>query len=127
MKKLLGILVLGLFLFAETANAKKTKLVTGKDYEGEIIWVKGSKIKLPPGKFRLIERFQWTSWGISAKSSWFANFKEGVWDGIWMGWYKTGSKKYEIMYEDGEQIYQLCWDSLENSCDCSWYFENGCD
>ena len=34
------------------------------------------------------------------------SFKEGVWDGIWMGWYKTGSKKYEIMYEDGEQIYQ---------------------
>ena len=103
MKKLLGILVLGLILFSESVNAKKTKMVTGKDYEGEIIWVKGSKIKLPPGKFRLIERFQWTSWGISAKSSWFANFKEGVWDKhVELG--QIGSVKYlsqlrQIYYE----------------------------
>ena len=80
MKKFLGILVLGLILFTESAVAKKTKMVTGKDYEGEIIWVKGAKIKLPPGKFRLIERIQWTSWGITARSNWFANFKDGVWD-----------------------------------------------
>jgi len=103
MKKLLGILVLGLILFSESVNAKKTKMVTGKDYEGEIIWVKGSKIKLPPGKFRLIERFQWSSWGISAKSSWFANFKEGVWDKhVELG--QIGSVKYlsqlrQIYYE----------------------------
>ena len=103
MKKLLGILVLGLILFAESANARATKMVTGKDYEGEIIWVKGSKIKLPPGKFKLIERIQWTSWGISAKANWFAKFKDGVWDeDVSLG--EIGSVKYlsqlrQIYYE----------------------------
>ncbi len=103
MKKFLGIVVLGFFLFAETANAKKTKLVSGKDYEGEIIWVKGSKIKLPPGKFRLIERYQWNSWGIKAKMNWFANFKDGVWDED-VGLAEIGGVKYlsqlkQIYYE----------------------------
>ena len=103
MKKLLGIVVLGLILFTESAVAKKTKMVTGKDYEGEIIWLKGAKIKLPPGKFRLIERIQWTSWSIKVKSNWFANFKDGVWDeDIYLG--EIGSAKYlsqlrQIYYE----------------------------
>ena len=81
MKKFLGIVVLSLILFTELAVAKKTKMVTGKDYEGEIIWVKNAKIKLPPGKFKLIERYQYSvGWTIVAKSNWFAQFKGNVWD-----------------------------------------------
>ena len=77
MKKLLAILVLGLILFTESAVAKKTKMVSGKDYEGEIIWVNNAKIKLPPGKFKLLDRFDWSSWGIWEKGVWFVEQIEG--------------------------------------------------
>ena len=76
MKKLLGILVLGLMLISNIAEAKKrTKFVKGKFYEGEINWVKNVIIKLPPGKFELINRFQWSSWGAQVKSTAFINLK----------------------------------------------------
>ena len=52
MKKLLGIVVLGLILFAESANAKKTRWITGKIYQDEVTWLKNVKIKLPPGEFK---------------------------------------------------------------------------
>ena len=94
---------MGLILFAESANAKRTKMVSGKDYEGEITWIRNIKIKLPPGKFKLIERVQWSSWGILVKTLWFAKFKENVWDEeIELG--QIGSSKYtsqlkQIYYE----------------------------
>ena len=76
MKKLLGILVLGLLLISNIAEAKKrTKFVKGKFYEGEINWVKNVIIKLPPGKFELISRFRWSSWGAEVKSTAFINLK----------------------------------------------------
>ena len=76
MKKLLGILVLGLMLISNIAEAKKrTKFVKGKFYDGEINWVKNVIIKLPPGKFELINRFRWGSWGAEVKSTAFINLK----------------------------------------------------
>ena len=75
MKKLLGILVLGLILFSALANAKQTKWVTGKIYQDELTWIKNAKIKLPPGEFKLVDRYQWSSWGIKIKSTWFMNLK----------------------------------------------------
>ena len=39
MKKLLGILVLGLILFAGIADAKRTNFRKGQIYEGEISWM----------------------------------------------------------------------------------------
>ena len=75
MKKLLGILVLGLILFSESAIAKRTKWVKGGTYEGEINWNSKLKILLPPGKFELVERYSWSGWGIEIKSVDLANLK----------------------------------------------------
>ena len=105
MKKLLGIVVLGLILFAESANAKRTKMVSGKDYEGEITWIRNIKIKLPPGKFKLVDRYQWSSWGITANAYWFAKFKGNVWDEeVSLG--LIGSTKYTAYLR---QIYYEVW------------------
>ena len=70
MKKFIAILVLGLILFAESANAKRTKFVEGQIYEGEIKWGRGTVV-LPPGKLQLLQRFDWASWGIREKGVWF--------------------------------------------------------
>ena len=58
MKKLLGILVLGLLL-SVNANSATTKLKTGSLHEGHFIW-KYKKISLPPGKWETIEKSDWS-------------------------------------------------------------------
>ena len=77
MKKILVILILGLILFSESASAKKTKYVVGQTYEDEITWKLKFNIKLPPGKFKLLARFDWASWGITEKGVWFVEQIEG--------------------------------------------------
>ena len=63
MKKLLGIVVLGLILIASSAQAaksKKTKLKTGQIYEGTIIWEGGVSINLPAGKWKMLGKYDWS-------------------------------------------------------------------
>lgn len=64
MKKLLWVLVLGVILFYQSAEAKQTRWVRGQIYENEITWIKNAKIKLPPGQFTLMLSHNWSSWGI---------------------------------------------------------------
>ena len=59
MKKILGILVLGLILFANTADAKRTDFRTGTIHEGEVSWTHKMKFNLPPGKWEVMERWNW--------------------------------------------------------------------
>ena len=103
MKKLLGILVLGLILFSESANAKQTRWVTGKIYQDEIIWLKNVKVKLPPGEFKLVDRYQWSSCGIKIKSTWFMNLKGNLFHQD-MELAKIGGTKYlaylKTIYEE---------------------------
>ena len=69
MKKLLGILVLGLILFVTTADAetKRDRLRTGEIYENEIIWTSKIRIALPPGKWIVIEKWYDTYNALKAR------------------------------------------------------------
>ena len=69
MKKLLGIVVLGLVLFATSADAlktKKTKFRTGQIYEGNIVYEGGVNINLPDGKWTMLGRWNWTVSAVRA-------------------------------------------------------------
>ena len=94
MKKLLGILVLGLILFSESVIAKQTKWVTGQTYEDEITWRRNLKIKLPPGKFELVERYQWSTSGIEARSADLVSVKDNILD-KWFSIGEVGSWTYQ--------------------------------
>jgi hypothetical protein len=67
MKKLLGILVLGLILFTGIANAKMTRFTKGQIYEGEVNWRHKMKLNLPPGKWELMEKWGWSYNALSAR------------------------------------------------------------
>ena len=58
MKKLLGIVVLGLLL-CTNANSKITSFKKGTFYEGDVYW-KHRKITLPPGKWKVIQKWGWS-------------------------------------------------------------------
>ena len=58
MKKLLGIVVLGLLL-CTNANSKITIFKKGGIHEGDVYW-KHRKITLPPGKWESVERWGWS-------------------------------------------------------------------
>jgi len=75
MRRLLGILVLGLILFNSPLNAKQTKWARGQIYENEVTWLKNAKIKLPPGEFRLMSLNQWMSWGVEINGKWLISTK----------------------------------------------------
>ena len=106
MKKLLGILVLSLILFSESAFAKRTKWVRGNFYQGTIHWNSKLKVKLPPGKFQLAERFEWRAWGAEAKESWLISLKGKMIDqsinigemGSWTYQSYVRQLLYEILY-----------------------------
>ena len=67
MKKLLGILVLGLILFSTSAEAgKKTRFKTGQVYEGTIIYEGGVNINLPDGKWTMLGRWGWSVSAVRA-------------------------------------------------------------
>ena len=70
MKKILGILVLGLILFATSADAifktKRTKFKTGQVYEGSIVYQGGVKINLPEGQWTMIGRWGWSVSAVRA-------------------------------------------------------------
>ena len=92
-------MVLGLILFAGSASALyhyssgKTRFVEGQTYEGEVSWGRGSVI-LPPGKFQLVNRFDWTSWGITQKGVWFVEKINGNTVHQEVSLYNVGSTKY---------------------------------
>ena len=108
MKKLLGILVLSLILFSESAFAKRTKWVRGNFYQDTIHWNSKLKVKLPPGEFQLAERFHWSSYGIEAKESWLISLKDKMVDksisigevGSWKYQSQVRQILYEILYMD---------------------------
>ena len=94
MKKLIITLILRLVLFSEPVSAKKTKYVVGHTYEDEITWKYKFNIKLPPGKFKLLDRFDWTSWGIWEKGVWFVEQIEENTFHQEISIYNVGSVKY---------------------------------
>ena len=108
MKKFLGIVVLSLILFSETVIAKQTKWVTGQTYEDEITWRRNLKIKLPPGKFELVERYSWTGWGIEAKTVDLVSVKNNIVDkwfligemGSWTYQSQVRQILHEILYKN---------------------------
>ena len=95
MKKFLAILVLGLILFSEPANTARKSFVEGQFYEGEVNWGRGTSIILPPGKFQLIDRFDWASWGITQKGVWFVEKINGNIVHQEVSIYNVGSSKYQ--------------------------------
>ena len=58
MKKLLGIMVLGLLLIANTAEAKTTKFIKGEFYEGTVLW-QSIEIDLPLGEWQYVSSSSW--------------------------------------------------------------------
>ena len=58
MKKLLEIVVLGLLLIANIAEAKTTKFIKGEFYEGTVIW-QSIEIDLPPGEWQHVSSSSW--------------------------------------------------------------------
>ena len=62
MKKAIAILVLGLLLIsniAEAAKSKKTRFKTGQVYEGTVIWEGSVSINLPAGKWKMLGKWDW--------------------------------------------------------------------
>ena len=70
MKKLLGIVVLGLIVFTTSADAltksKKTKFKTGQLYEDTVFWEGGVTMKLPPGQWEMIAKWGWSVSSVRA-------------------------------------------------------------
>ena len=103
MKKFLAILVLGLILFTESVIAKQTKWVKGQTYEDEITWRRNLKIKLPPGKFELAARWEWTGYGIESRYVDLVNLKDNIISKTFqigeMGSWTYQSQVRQILYE----------------------------
>ena len=60
MKKLLGIVVLGLLLFIEaTEAAKRTSFKKGMILEGEVFWTQKIKVNLPAGQWQVVDKWNW--------------------------------------------------------------------
>ncbi len=60
MKKLLGIVVLGLLLFIEaTEAAKRTSFKKGMILEGEVFWTQKIKVNLPAGQWQVVDKWRW--------------------------------------------------------------------
>jgi len=83
MKKLLGILVLGLILFTNSAEAgKRTSLKKGHIFEGDIFWTSRIKFDLPDGKWKVVDRWSWSVNAITARGVTLAQLNGNVLDGI---------------------------------------------
>ena len=85
MKKLLGILVLGLLL-CTNANSKITIFKNGAIHEGDVYW-KHRKITLPPGKWKVIEKRGWS---------------EGFWDAAGVSFVQVSDNKVSSYFSFGE-------------------------
>ena len=60
MKKILGIVVLGLLLFIEaTEAAKRTSFKKGMILEGEVFWTQKIKVNLPAGQWQVVDKWRW--------------------------------------------------------------------
>ena len=60
MKKILGIIVLGLLLFIEsTEAAKRTSFKKGMILEGEVFWTQKIKVNLPAGQWQVVDKWRW--------------------------------------------------------------------
>ena len=59
MRKLLGILIIGLLL-SINANSVASSFKWGTVHEGEVYW-KHRKIPLPPGKWEVVEKWFWSA------------------------------------------------------------------
>ena len=102
--RLVGIVVLGLILFTESAIAKQTKWVKGQIYEDEVIWMKNTKHLLPAGeKFQLMMSDHWSSWGITINGKWLISTKGNLYHQS-LSLDRIGSTKYlaylKVYYEE---------------------------
>ena len=110
MKKLLGILVLGLLLFVETTEAaKRTAFKKGQIYEGEISWTGKKKLNLPPGEWEVMKKWSWSYNALNAREISFvqmdgkrviATFDIGEFlgGGKWISY--VAQAVYEVLFTD---------------------------
>ena len=66
MKKLLGTIILGFLLSISNVNAG-IYLSKGQTYEGEIVWANKMIFTLPPGVWKVMDRFIWSVGSIKGK------------------------------------------------------------
>jgi hypothetical protein len=72
MKKILGLVVLFLIISSSlNVQAGRTKLKRNNFYEKEIFWTSSIKFKLPPGQWRLIDKWGWEWSSISGRGASF--------------------------------------------------------
>ena len=72
MKKLLGFIILFFFISSSlSVYAGRTKLKKNHFYEKEIFWTSKIKYELPPGKWRLIDKWGWEWSSISSRGASF--------------------------------------------------------
>jgi hypothetical protein len=110
LKKLLGILVLGLILSIGSAEAgKRTDFRKGQVYEGEISWTAKNKLNLPPGKWEVMERWSWSYNALNAREISFVqmngkrviatfNIGELLGGGKWISY--VAEAVYEVLFTD---------------------------
>ena len=117
MKKLLGILVLGLLL-GVNANSANTKFRTGSLHEGDIYW-DYKKISLPPGIWETVEKWNWSIGFWTASDLTLAQLSGnyltslyGFGDIVFMGRYQgyIANFIYEHLYNDE---YDGCYERPE--------------
>ena len=104
MKKILGVIVIGLILFNTPLYAKQTRWVKGQIYENEVIWKKNTRHLLPAGeKFQLMLSDHWTSWGITIDGKWLISTKEDLYHQS-LSLDRMGGVKYlaylKVIYEE---------------------------
>ena len=81
MKKLLGIVVLGLILFTTSADAL-TKFKKGQVYEGTVVYKGGLKINLPDGKWTMLGRWAWSVNAIDGNGITLAMVEDNILKGL---------------------------------------------
>jgi len=72
MKKILGIVVLGLLL---SGNAYAANYKIGQKVEGQIIFNKKNKIDIPPGEWTVVDQYIWHGHGLLAQETSLAKVK----------------------------------------------------
>ena len=68
MKKLLGAIILSSLLIISNVNAG-IFLNKGQAYEGEIVWSNKMIFTLPPGEWKVMDRFIWSVGSIKGKGT----------------------------------------------------------
>ena len=119
MKKILGILVLGLIFLAETANAGVGRFKSGQFYEGEVVWSSRVKVTLPDGKWQVADKWNWSYNALAAGQVALILEENNIAQGIVVigelagngKWISYGAEAvFEVLYTNK---YDGCYERLE--------------